>query len=70
MVQKPGFLYLFTFGMTAMYVAIGLFMIFSERAAEMFPGWRHSGIGVLLFVYAAYRIFRLKKLRQQMENEQ
>ncbi len=70
MSKKPGFLYLFTMGMTIIYVAIGIFLLFSSNAAELLPGWRHIALGLIMFIYAGYRIFRLKRIQQQIEKEQ
>ena len=70
MSKKPGFLYLFTMGMTIIYVAIGIFLLFSSSASELLPGWRHLALGLIMFIYAGYRIFRLKRIQQQIEKEQ
>lgn len=70
MAKKPNFLYLFTMGMTSIYIVFGLVLIFWERAEEFLPGWKHYVLGFIMFIYAGYRVFRLKKIQQQMENEQ
>ncbi len=68
MTKKPGALYYVTLSMTALYVLLGLFFIFSEFGAQLLPGWKHVALGILFFFYAAYRVMRLRKIREQMDN--
>ncbi len=70
MTKKPSALYLFTMGMTIIYVVFGLVLIFWERADEFLPGWKHYVLGIIMFIYAGYRVYRLKQIQQQMEKEQ
>ena len=64
MAGKPGILYYTTLGMTILYFLVGLFFVFSPQASQLFPGYQHTLIGVVLIVYGIIRIFRLKKIRE------
>lgn len=70
MSQQTGFLYYFTLTMTLLYVGLGFFFIISERVAELFPGWKHTGMGLLFIAYAGYRYMRLKRIKDSMAPRQ
>lgn len=64
MANKPGVLYYTTLGMTILYFLVGIFFVLSPQAAELFPGYKHTLIGVVLIIYGIIRIFRLRKIRE------
>lgn len=62
-------LYAFTLVMTALYVLLGLFVMFSPVMASFLPGWKHWVLGFLMIVYAGVRYKRLRLLKQNIEND-
>lgn len=66
---KTPVLYYFTLGMTALYVLLGLFVMFSPMTEEMLPGWKHYVLGLMLIVYAFIRYRRLKALKTNLEKQ-
>ena len=64
------FLYYFTLAMTAIYAILGVFIIFSTNAniERLLPGkWKYI-FGVFLILYAAYRVYRLYKIKQGLDD--
>jgi|GEM_PF-1923425 len=68
MVKTP-ILYYFTLAMTALYIVLGLFLMFAPNMEVLLPGWKHWVLGLILIAYALVRFKRLKKLKQSMEQK-
>jgi uncharacterized membrane protein len=69
MSKKAGGLYYFTMAMSSMYIVLGLVVLFAPAAEVMLPGPKHIVLGLILILYAVYRFYRLKKLKEQIEND-
>lgn len=56
--------------MSSIYIVLGLILLFAPMAATALPGSKHIGLGIMLILYAAYRFYRLKKLKEQLESDE
>jgi hypothetical protein len=63
-------LFYITVFMSALYPIFGLYIIFSEDVARILPGNKHIILGIVLLAYGAFRFFRLKRIRNQIDIKQ
>ncbi len=56
--------------MSALYPIFGFYVMFSPDVANILPGNKHVVLGLVLIAYGAFRFFRLKRIRNQMDIKQ
>jgi hypothetical protein len=69
MEKKSNFLYYLSTAVIGLYFVLGLFMIFSPSVAAMLPEGKNSILGVIVMLYGVWRVYRLRKLNEQLKNE-
>ncbi|HQF28057.1 MAG TPA: hypothetical protein PLD36_05520 [Bacteroidia bacterium] len=66
--SKPVLFYLTAF-MSSLYPILGFYVLLAPDVEYLLPGYKRYVLGILLIGYGGFRMYRIKQLHKQMQQQ-